>query len=91
MTDKERLLTKQGITMKLPDSTILGTSFALTLSHDSENNFTEGIVLCNSDTELENLASTILLARDLAAHPLAIPVLFMDRFQRLINEKLEDT
>lgn len=82
---------RTALTMKLPDSAIVGTTVSLAISHNSKAQLTEGIILCSSHEHLAQLTRTILLARNLTTHPLAIPILVMGWYTRVLNRKIEST
>ncbi|KAK3368700.1 hypothetical protein B0H63DRAFT_535171 [Podospora didyma] len=80
-----------GVTMKLPDSVLVGTTASLALSHCEESNITEGILLCSSEDDLDRLLKSILSAAHLAASPTVIPVILYQYFQDALEQKIEDT
>ena len=82
---------RTSVTMKLPDSAIVGTTLSLAISYDRQEQLTEGIILCSSQEHLAQLTRVILLARDLAAHPLAIPILVMGWYMRVLWQKIKST
>ena len=77
--------------MKLPDSAIVGITLSISLSHCPATNTTQGLILCSSKPYLSQIASTILSARTLAAHPAAIPVMACDLFVQILDEKIDAT
>jgi hypothetical protein len=77
--------------MRLPDSVILGTTVSMALSHCSEANVTEGILLCTSEADLVKIADTILEARSLAAHPAALATIVCKFLADMLNYKIEAT
>ncbi|KAK3369643.1 hypothetical protein B0T24DRAFT_596359 [Lasiosphaeria ovina] len=80
-----------GITLKLPDSAIVGTTASLALSHCHATNTTEALVLCSSDADLDAMLRAVLLAADVAAHPAAVPAIVYSYFRDALEQKIEDT
>jgi hypothetical protein len=77
--------------MRLPDSVILGTTVSLALSHCEERNVTEGILLCSSESDLRKIAETVLWARPLAAHPVALPAIICGFLADVLDYRVETT
>ncbi|KAK4164294.1 hypothetical protein QBC43DRAFT_317917 [Cladorrhinum sp. PSN259] len=82
---------RQGITLKLPDSAVVGTAVALSLSHCSKTNTTEGILLCSSEDDLNAITETIIHALPLIAHPAALPTIICGLYAELLDQQMEMT
>lgn len=75
--------------MRLPDSVIVGTTVSMALSHCERANVTEGILLCSSESDLVKIATTILSARSIAAHPAAIGTIVCGFLADVLDYKIE--
>jgi hypothetical protein len=75
--------------MRLPDSVVVGTTVSMALSHCEKANVTEGILLCSSESDLAKIATTILSARSLAAHPAALGAIICGFLADVLDYKIE--